>query len=163
MTRISKNHAKHFLENFSFGNLSVSSDEYLKNATAWGIGSKGPTIIAAIVQRIQKKVPGDVRLDNIPLNDQSVYQLLQAGDTNGVVNLESEGIRALLRTMQPDCFEDLEALCAVYQPRPFSDGDADLLVARKRGAEPITFSHPHLKQILKWTYGVIFFRDIPGT
>ncbi len=159
MTRTSINHAKHILKNYSFGNITVSIDEYLNNADKWGVRGKGLPVIASILRRIRTEGADDDRLNNIRLNDSSVYRQLQNCDTVGVVNLECSGIQELLRAMQPDCFEDIEALCTIFRPTPLTDGSADLLIARKQGTEPIIFIHPKLKPILKDTYGVIIYRE----
>jgi len=159
MSRPSIRHSKYILKNFSLGNLTTSIDEYLENAFKWGIPAKGAAIIDDIVQRVREGNPDSAKLDSIWLNDPAVYQLLHDGDTDGVINLDSLGIQAMLRTMKPTCFEDIVALCAVYRPAHLTDGTADKLITRKRSKEPVEYLHPKLNPILQKTYGVILYKE----
>jgi DNA polymerase-3 subunit alpha len=148
-----------YLKNFSLGKISISIDEFLNNAIKWGISDQAVRIITAVVHHIRNKDPLDERLNNICLNDHSVYRLLQSGDTEGVINLESSGMRGLLCSMQPGCFEDIMALCAIYRPGPLNAGTTDTLMASKQGTLPITSIHPKMESILKDTYGVIVYLE----
>ncbi len=107
--------------------------------------------------RQQKKTPPDIsRLD---LNDSATYKLLAAGDTTGVFQLESSGMKNLLLRMKPQCFDDVIALVALYRPGPLNSGMADTFVERKHGREPVEYPVPQLEAILKETCGVIIYQE----
>ncbi|MGQ9688508.1 MAG: DNA polymerase III subunit alpha [Desulfobaccales bacterium] len=95
----------------------------------------------------------------IPLNDAETFALLQAGNTAGVFQLESEGMRALMVRLKPTTFEDLIALVALYRPGPMESGMLDDFVRRKHGEEPVTYLLPELEPILRETYGVILYQE----
>ncbi len=151
--------AKITLKNLSFGRQHISMDEFLKNALTWGIPPSGVEILAEIVQRIRHDYPYDTLLNIIPLDDLTVYRMLQSGDTTDVINLQSSDIREMLQAMKPDRFEDIMALCAVYRPGPLADGTADLLVSSKSGKGNVMSLLPPLRPILKESYGIIIYRE----
>jgi len=92
-------------------------------------------------------------------DDPAVYELLMTGDTQGIFQLESEGMRKLITRMQPDCFADLVALLALYRPGPLDAGMDDLYVNRKHGREAVEYEHPVLEGILEETYGCIVYQE----
>ncbi len=96
-------------------------------------------------------------LDRIPLDDPSAYQLIARGETVGVFQLEGSGMRDMLRQMQPDCFEDIIAVVALYRPGPMDNIPRFCNV--KSGAEAADYLHPCLKDILTETYGVIVYQE----
>jgi len=98
-------------------------------------------------------------LEHLPEDDPSVFEFLTNGDTLGVFQLESEGMRRLLHRLKPDCFEDLIAVLALFRPGPLESGMADMFVRRKHGEEPITYPHPSVKEILEETYGCIVYQE----
>jgi DNA polymerase-3 subunit alpha len=93
-----------------------------------------------------------VDLDRLPLDDPRVYELLQRGDTVGMFQLESEGMRRTLAAVRPTGFEDIIALVSLYRPGPMDSIPS--FGARKNGREPITYPHPMLEEVLKETYGI---------
>lgn len=95
----------------------------------------------------------------LPLDDAATFRLLGEGETGGVFQLESAGMRSLLRDMRPDRFEDLVALVALYRPGPLQSGMVEDFVQRKVGLRPVTFLHPRLEPILRDTYGVILYQE----
>ncbi len=97
--------------------------------------------------------------NNVPLDDPDVYKLLARGDTLGVFQLESSGMRELLRGLKPTTFEDIIAVAALYRPGPMGMGMHTAFVERKHGREPVTYPHDMLKPILQPTYGVIVFQE----
>jgi DNA polymerase-3 subunit alpha len=99
----------------------------------------------------------DIR--KIPLDDKKTYRLLARGETIGLFQLESSGMRDLLVRIRPDCFDDLVAIIALYRPGVLGSGMIDKYVRRKRGEEPVEYSHPLLKNILRETYGVIVYQE----
>jgi DNA polymerase-3 subunit alpha len=92
-------------------------------------------------------------------DDPLVYELLMAGDTQGIFQLESDGMRKLISRMRPDCFADLVALLALFRPGPLDAGMDDLFVDRKHGREAVTYEHPALEEILQETYGSIVYQE----
>ncbi len=102
-------------------------------------------------------VPPD--LDRLPLDDQPTFALLNRGETLGVFQLESEGMRKLLARLKPDCFEDLIAALALYRPGPLESGMADMFMRRKHGLEKIEYVHASLEPILRDTYGCIVYQE----
>jgi len=127
------------------------------------LGLKTLTVIDHAVKEI-KKMGGHLDLDaithkGITENDPKTYELLCHGDTTGVFQLESSGMKDLIVKMQPTCFEDLVALLALYRPGPIGSGMLDDFISRKKGATPITYDLPDLEPILKETYGVIVYQE----
>ncbi len=122
------------------------------------LGLKTLTVINDIVQ-YAKKNNKEINLNNIPLDDPETYQLLSLGQTIGVFQLESRGMRELLQKMQPERFEDLIALVALFRPGPLGSGMVDDFIKRKKGLIPIEYDLPELKDILDETYGVILYQE----
>ncbi len=98
-----------------------------------------------------------VDLDRIPWDDQEVYKLLQRGETVGVFQLESEGMRRTLAAVKPTSFEDIIALVSLYRPGPMDN--IPMFGARKNGREPIQYPHPMLEHVLKETYGIFVYQE----
>jgi len=127
------------------------------------LGLKTLTIIKQTVDIIHKQFnqTGGPPIDmlQIPLDDPKTYQLLQAGATTAVFQLESHGIKKLLQRLKPDCFEDVMALVALYRPGPLQSGMVDEFISRKHGESTIHYLHPNLESILSGTYGVILYQE----
>ena len=100
-----------------------------------------------------------VGLDAMPLTDKKTYELLQRGDARGVFQLESDGIRELLKRMKPDNIRDLIATNALYRPGPLSGGMVDAYVNRKHGREKPTYEHPIMETVLKETHGILVYQE----
>lgn len=98
-------------------------------------------------------------LDELPLDDPETYRLFSRGDTTGIFQFESYGMRDLLRRYQPSRLEDLTALNALYRPGPLQGGMVDDFIARKHGRKKVTYELPELKEILEETYGVILYQE----
>jgi DNA polymerase-3 subunit alpha len=94
----------------------------------------------------------------LPLNDAAAFVLLKSSATTAVFQLESSGMKDLIRRLQPDTFEDIVALVALFRPGPLQSGMVDDFIARKHGAR-ITYPHPDLEPILKPTYGIILYQE----
>jgi DNA polymerase-3 subunit alpha len=107
------------------------------------------------------EVTGGIRVDpqKLPLDDKATYRLLCNGNTTGVFQLESTGIREMTVKIRPNCFEDLVAILALYRPGPLDSGMAEEYIKRKHGKEKIKYLHPLLEPILKDTYGVIVYQE----
>jgi len=100
----------------------------------------------------------------IPLDEQPVFKLLQAAETTAVFQLESRGMKDLIKRLQPDCFEDIIALVALFRPGPLQSGMVDNFINRKHGREAISYpdaqyQHPLLQPILEPTYGIILYQE----
>jgi DNA polymerase-3 subunit alpha len=98
-------------------------------------------------------------LQGIPLDDPEMYQMITAGDTTGVFQIESSGFKELLKKLRPDCFEDIVAAVALYRPGPLEGGMVDDFIDRKHGKKKTEYQHPLLEPILKDTYGVIVYQE----
>jgi DNA polymerase-3 subunit alpha len=98
-------------------------------------------------------------VNDIGLQDNETYQLLGAGKTNAVFQLESSGMKELLVRAKPTVFEDIIALLALYRPGPLGEGMDEEFIKRKKGATPIKYEHPMLESILKDTYGIILYQE----
>jgi DNA polymerase-3 subunit alpha len=98
-------------------------------------------------------------MDSVPLTDKKTYELLQRGDARGVFQLESDGIRELLKRMKPDNIRDLIATNALYRPGPLSGGMVDAYVNRKHGREKSTYAHPIMESVLEETYGILVYQE----
>jgi len=130
------------------------------------LGLKTLTVIFKAVELINlrlQKAPlehADVfAIDRLPVDDAKTYELLGHGDTAGIFQLESAGMRDIVIKMKPQCFEDLIALVALYRPGPIQSGMVDDFIKRKKGATRITYELPALEPILKDTYGVIVYQE----
>jgi len=101
----------------------------------------------------------EIELEKIPLDDPVTFALLREGKTAGIFQLESSGMTGLIKRVQPDRFEDLIALLALYRPGPLESGMADEYVERRHGRRPVTYPHPKLKEVLADTYGLPIYQD----
>jgi len=121
------------------------------------LGLKNLTIIEDTLKLIKKFHHIDIDISHLPLNDKETYKLLQQGNTTGVFQLESDGMKRYLKELQPTQFKDIIAMVALYRPGPM-----ELIpeyIARKKGQKKIIYLHPKLKPILKNTYGVMIFQE----
>ncbi|MGB9787204.1 MAG: DNA polymerase III subunit alpha [Dictyoglomus turgidum] len=121
------------------------------------LGLRTLTVIYDTVKKIKENYGIEIDISNISLTDEKVYELLQKGDTIGVFQLESRGMRNLLRDIKPEKFEDLIAVLALYRPGPL--GRLESYIKRKRGEEKVEYMHPALEPILSETYGVIIYQE----
>jgi DNA polymerase-3 subunit alpha len=103
----------------------------------------------------------EVDLETIPMDDPKAYALLQSAQTHAVFQLESRGMRDLIKRLKPDCFEDIVALVALFRPGPLQSGMVDTFIERKHGGDKvqIDFLHPDLEPVLANTYGVILYQE----
>jgi len=101
----------------------------------------------------------ELDIDHVPLDDQAAYAMLRRGDTTGVFQLESPGMRQLIHLLLPDRFEDLMALVALYRPGLLSMGQHSEYAERKHGRKPVTYPHPDLEEVLQNTYGIIVYQE----
>jgi DNA polymerase-3 subunit alpha len=101
----------------------------------------------------------EVDIDAVPLDDEATYAMLRRAETTGVFQMESAGMRSLIRSLEPDRFEDLMALLALYRPGPMNSGLHHEYAERKHGRRPVTYPHPDLAETLSWTYGVMVYQE----
>jgi DNA polymerase-3 subunit alpha len=123
------------------------------------LGLRTLTVLDRAVQIIKKTHGVSLDLDNLPLEDDKVYELLQSANTIGVFQLESDGLRRILSEMKPNRFEDLIAIIALYRPGPLGSGMVEDFINRKHGRQKLEYLHPLLENILKETYGVILYQE----
>ncbi|MDE1514441.1 DNA polymerase III subunit alpha [Vibrio sp. dsl-7] len=122
----------------------------------WALGLINP--------RLQKNGAAPIRIEAIPLDDARSFRNLQDAKTTAVFQLESRGMKELIKRLQPDCFEDIIALVALFRPGPLQSGMVDNFIDRKHGREAISYpdekwQHESLKEILEPTYGIILYQE----
>ncbi len=127
------------------------------------LGLKTLTIINRTLKTIQHSQAQASRapfsLDAISMRDPETFRLLQSCETTAIFQLESHGMRDLIRRLKPDRFEDIVALVALFRPGPLQSGMVNDFISRKQGLSPIAYLHPSLKGILEDTYGVILYQE----
>jgi len=124
------------------------------------LGLKTLTVIDKALKLVERTTGRkiDPRTD-IPDDDPETYAMLARGEALGIFQLESEGMRELLKKMKPDCFEDIIAILALYRPGPLGSGMVDSFVQRKHGREEVTYPHEVLEPILCDTYGTLVYQE----
>jgi DNA polymerase-3 subunit alpha len=123
------------------------------------LGLKNLTLIKKALHLIKQNHNIDINIDLLPLQDQKTFELLQAGKTSGVFQLESSGLKDVLRKLKPSRFEDIIAVNALYRPGPLGSGMVEDFVLRKNGKQKIEYLFPELEPILAETYGVIVYQE----
>jgi len=131
------------------------------------LGLKTLTIIDWAVSAVNERRGADqesVAISTIPLDDQPTFDMLRSGETTAVFQLESQGMKELIKKLIPDSFEEIIALVALYRPGPLESGMVDNFIKRKHGREPVSYPDPNyqhdcLKPILEPTYGVILYQE----
>jgi DNA polymerase-3 subunit alpha len=117
------------------------------------------TVLSDAVKLIKQNRGTDIDLDTLPLDDEASYKIFARGDTTGIFQFESHGMRDILRRYQPTRLEDLTALNALYRPGPIQGGMIDDFIARKHSKKRVTYDLPELEEILSETSGVIVFQE----
>ncbi|HFB66748.1 MAG TPA: DNA polymerase III subunit alpha [Aeromonadales bacterium] len=127
------------------------------------LGLKTLTIIDWAIKTLNRTHPdfidNPLSIDEISLQDEATFMLLQRGDTTAVFQLESAGMKKLIKQLKPNTFEDIVALVALYRPGPLGSGMDQDFVNRKHGREAVKYPHPLLESILKPTYGTILYQE----
>ena len=123
------------------------------------LGLRTLTVIDNTLKIIKKAGKVEPDILNLDFSDKKTYQLLSGGDTSGVFQLESSGMKDLLVRLKPECFNDITALVALYRPGPMESGMIDDYVERKHGRRKVKNIVPELSDILKETYGVIVYQE----
>ena len=123
------------------------------------LGLKTMTLIQDTLDAIAHQGKPVPDLDNLGLTDPATYDLYSRGDTDGVFQVESSGMRQYLRMLKPSCFEDVIAMLALYRPGPLGSGMVDEFIKRKHGEVPVVYPLPMLQDCLRDTYGVIVYQE----
>ena len=123
------------------------------------LGLRTLTVIAQTLVLIEQHQGVKVDINKLALDDKKTYEMLGMAHALGVFQLESGGMRDLLKKMKPSEFEDLIAILALYRPGPMGSGMLDDFIKRKRGEQKISYPHPKLEEVLKSTYGIILYQE----
>ena len=123
------------------------------------LGLRTLTVIDETLKLIKKIHGIKIDIEKLPLDDLNTYKLLASSHTIGIFQVESSGMRDLLKKLMPERFEDLIALLALYRPGPIGSGMLDDFMKRKHGLIPIKYEHPKLEPILKETYGIMVYQE----
>jgi len=120
------------------------------------LGLKTLTVLAKALDHLKARNI-EIDIDNLPFDDPATFEMLGKGDTTGVFQLESSGMRDILRNMKPDSFEDIIAIVALYRPGPMDNIPS--YIRRKHGEEEPDYLYPNLEPILKETYGIMIYQE----
>ncbi|PYQ78759.1 MAG: DNA polymerase III subunit alpha, partial [Acidobacteria bacterium] len=123
------------------------------------LGLSTLTLIDDCIEEIKRTTGIELDIEDIPLDDAKTYQIFQEGQTYGIFQFESSGMRDILRKAKPQRLDDLIALNALYRPGPLSSGMVDDFIARKQEKTEVKYELPELEPILSYTYGVIAYQE----
>ncbi|MBI1906915.1 MAG: DNA polymerase III subunit alpha [Rhodocyclales bacterium] len=123
------------------------------------LGLRNLTIIDLAVDYVERLTGERPDLNSLPFTDPAAYQILKDANTTAIFQVESEGMKKLLKKLGPDRFEDIIAVLALYRPGPLGSGMVDDFILRKKGQQAIDYFHPDLKACLEPTYGVIVYQE----
>lgn len=123
------------------------------------LGLKTLSVIRKTIEQIKERTGREIKIEEVPLEDSQTYETLSRGETAGIFQLESAGMRDLLRKLKPEKIEDLIALLALYRPGTLQGGYVDSFIKRKHKKAEIKYLVPQLEEILKETYGVIIYQE----
>lgn len=123
------------------------------------LGLKNLTLVERALKAIEKNHNVKIDINKLPFDDLKSFELLRDGKTSGVFQFESDGIKDVLYKLQPDKFEDLIAVNALYRPGPLGSGMVDDFIERRHGRKKTTYMFPELEPILSETYGVIVYQE----
>ncbi|MBM7648836.1 DNA polymerase-3 subunit alpha [Bacillus ectoiniformans] len=121
------------------------------------LGLRNLTILERIIESVYYSEGKRIQLKDIPFDDEQTFRLLSAGQTTGIFQLESDGMRKVLMRLKPNHFEDIVAVNALYRPGPMEN--IPFYIERKHGLKPVEYPHPDLEEILKSTYGVLIYQE----
>lgn len=123
------------------------------------LGLSNLTIIKNALRIVRKVYGKEIDIEAIPLDDEKTFELFQRGDTTGVFQLESSGMKRYLKELKPTVFDDIIAMVALYRPGPLTAGLTDTFVKRKNGREEVSYDHELMKTSLENTYGVLVYQE----
>ena len=144
---------------------SVITQYYMEDVEAIGLlkmdflGLRNLTMIQKAVNHIEARHDVEIDLDALPLDDPATYQLLAGGELAGVFQLESSGMRQIVKDLKPSGLEDISSVLALYRPGPLDAGLIPKFINRKHGREKIDYAHKILEPILKETYGIMVYQE----
>ncbi|NCF75430.1 MAG: DNA polymerase III subunit alpha, partial [Xanthomonadaceae bacterium] len=153
------------LQYASSGDRTIVSQYQGKIVEALGLlkmdflGLRNLTIIENAIKIIHNTKNIEINIDNIPLDEKNVFSLFSKGDTTGIFQFESSGMKKYLKLLKPSIFEDIIAMVALYRPGPLNSGMINEFIDRKHGDKKIVFKHPIMERSLKNTYGVIVYQE----
>ncbi|MGQ9705684.1 MAG: DNA polymerase III subunit alpha [bacterium] len=117
------------------------------------------TLLRLTIELIRQRTGIEIDLHKIPIDDEKTYKMLSSGDSDGVFQLESQGMKDLLKRVMPTSFKELIPIISLYRPGPLGTGMIDKYIERKHSREDVEYLHPALKDILSETYGVILYQE----
>lgn len=123
------------------------------------LGLRNLTVIDGAVKLIGKVTGRSLDINAVPLDDTATFEMLSRGDGVGIFQLESSGMRSILKELKPNAFEDIVALVALYRPGPLGSGMVEDFIQRKHEVRVVDYFHPDLEPVLKETYGVILYQE----
>lgn len=123
------------------------------------LGLRTLTVINHTIEDVRQRYGIEIDFNQIDDNDSATFEMMSRGETLGVFQLESSGLRTVIKELKPSCLEDVIALVALYRPGPLNSGMVDDFIKRKHGESEIEYLHPILEPILKTTYGVILYQE----
>ncbi len=123
------------------------------------LGLRNLSTIERALDQIEASGTSRPDIDSIPLDDSAVYAMLSRGDSMGVFQMEGSGMRALMRNLRPDRFDDLIALISLYRPGPLGAGTHNLYADRKNGQAPVEYPHTDLETVLSDSYGIMVYQE----
>ncbi len=121
------------------------------------LGLKNLTLIKDTVDLVNYHLDEPLDIQNLPMDDKATFELFGAGATDGVFQFESDGMKKNLKSLQPNCFDDLIAMVSLYRPGPMQYIDS--FIKRKHGKEKISYAHPLMKEVLEETYGITVYQE----
>jgi DNA polymerase-3 subunit alpha len=143
----------------------VITQYYMEDVEALGLlkmdflGLRNLTMIQKAVELVEADKGVSIDLDNLPMDDAKTFKLLERGDLGGVFQLESSGMRQIVRDLKPSGLEDISSVLALYRPGPLDAGLIPKFINRKHGREKIDFAHNILQPILTETYGIMVYQE----
>ncbi len=144
---------------------AVFTQYYMEDIEALGLlkmdflGLRNLTMIQKAIELIALTGKPAIDLDHLPLDDPNTYKLLAKGDLEGIFQLESSGMRQIVRDLKPSSLEDISSVLALYRPGPLDAGLIPKFINRKHGREKIDYPHPILEPILNETYGIMVYQE----
>ena len=123
------------------------------------LGLRNLTVISDALDHVERTSGERIEIEDVGLDDEATYRMLSQGDTDGVFQLDSPGMKALVRQLKPDTFDDIVALLALYRPGPMAAGLHTEYARRKHGQSKVTVLHPDLEPILESTYGILVYQE----
>ena len=123
------------------------------------LGLKNLTMIDKTITLIESSTGKKIKIDELPLNDDKTFDLIGRGDLEGIFQLESSGMKQVVKDFKPNSLEDISSILALYRPGPLDAGLIPKFINRKNGSEKIDFPHPFIESILTETYGIMVYQE----